>query len=236
MLVSTRRSTRLEKATLTIMAASSRPSRAGGRTITFDFNPKEYTVSRTANWARTDSQAAEAAGPLQWRGPGPRRIEGLTLFLDESASDTASVADTTEALLECCSPTPESLQADNPSGPFVLFGWGNRTSFSAVITSVSVTYTMFRPNGEPYRASVTLSLEEVDVATPRQNPTSGGLAARRTHTVVEGESLALIAAREYRRPSEWRILAAANGIDDPMRLQSGRTLMIPPQRAGGEGS
>ena len=233
MLVSTRQSTRLEKATLTILRATASPSRSGGKTITFDFNPKEYTVAKEGNWARTDSQVAGEAGPLQWRGGGPRRIAGLEMFLDESSSESGSVLATTEALLGCCSPTPESVAEGKPSGPFVLFGWGNRTSFTAVVTSVSVRYTMFRPNGDPYRAVATLSLEEVDVTTPRQNPTSGGLPARRTHTLVEGETLAHVAHREYRKPALWRAIAESNGVDDPMRVARGLRLLVPPPEAAG---
>lgn len=229
MLVSTRQSTRLEKATLTILPATSSPSMGGkGKAVTFDFNPKEYTVSKDASWARTDSQVANEAGPVQWRGPGPRKISGLEVFLDESSSATASVVKTTELLLSCCAPTAESISQGKPTGPFVLFGWGNSTSFTAIVTSVSVRYTMFRPNGDPYRAVATLSLEEVDIKTPRQNPTSGGLPARQTHTVVEGESLALIAQTEYRRPTRWRAIAEANGIDDPLRVPQGFRLLVPP--------
>jgi nucleoid-associated protein YgaU len=228
--VSTRQSTRLEKAYLTIMSATSGSHSVGpgSKTVAFDFNPKEFTISKDAQWARTDSQVAAEAGPVQWRGPGPRRISGLEVFLDESASATATVLAKTELLLDCCSPTAESIATGKPSGPFVRFSWGHQTGFIAIVTSVSVRYTMFRPNGDPYRAVATLSLEEVDVKTPRQNPTSGGLGTRRSHTLVEGEDLALVAHREYRRPGLWRNLAEANGVDDPMRLVPGRTLFVPP--------
>jgi nucleoid-associated protein YgaU len=38
----------------------------------------------------------------------------------------------------------------------------------------------------------------------------------------------MIAAREYEDPAEWRRIADANGIDDPLQLEPGRRLMIPP--------
>ena len=43
----------------------------------------------------------------------------------------------------------------------------------------------------------------------------------------EGDSLAVIAYREYGNPALWRPLADVNGIDDPMRVRPGRTIFLP---------
>jgi nucleoid-associated protein YgaU len=61
----------------------------------------------------------------------------------------------------------------------------------------------------------------------KQNPTSGGYDVRRVHRTVAGDSLASIAFAEYGAPTSWRALAAYNGIDDPMRLPVGTTLLLP---------
>ena len=50
---------------------------------------------------------------------------------------------------------------------------------------------------------------------------------RRVHTVVAGDTLASLAYREYGDPTLWRPLAAFNGIDDPLRLPPGATLLLP---------
>lgn len=216
----------LEKAHLTIIPASSNPSPSGGKTITFQFNPKEYTITKAGGWERTDSQSAKEAGPVQWKGPGARSMS-IDIYLDHSDSDTANVLEDTDLLFSCCTPTEKSVGAGKPSGPFVLFGWGKQMSFTAIVKSVSVQFLMFRPNGDPYRAKATVSMEEVGVRTPAQNPTSGALAARRTHTLIDGETLAHVAAQEYRDPTVWRVLAEANGIDDPLRVRSGYQLLVP---------
>src|SRR5205823_924597 len=138
-----------------------------------------------------------------------------------------SVLKDIELLFQCCTPTQASLAANAPSPPFVLFGWGPTMSFLAYVKSVSVKYSLFKPDGTPIRATGTVSLEEIPLNMPRQNPTSGGLAAHRTHTVVAGDTLASISYREYRNPAYWRALAHANNIEDPMRLPSGTRLMVP---------
>ena len=61
----------------------------------------------------------------------------------------------------------------------------------------------------------------------RQNPTSGGLAVRRAHQLVDGDTLASVAYAEYGDPAMWRPLAAFNGIDDPLRLRPGTRLLLP---------
>ena len=47
-------------------------------------------------------------------------------------------------------------------------------------------------------------------------------------TVKMGETLALIAHEEYDDPAEWRRIADANGIEDPLNLTPGTRLLVPP--------
>ncbi|MGH9070728.1 MAG: peptidase M23 [Acidimicrobiales bacterium] len=218
--------TQLEKATLTIIAASDNPSAAGSPSLTFQFNPKEYTITKSANWARTNSQAAQEAGPIQWQGAGPKSMS-LDIYLDASDSATGNVLTQTKLLFSCCTPTAKSTSAKEASGPFVIFGWGHQMSFTAVVKSVSVHFLMFRPNGDPYRARATIQLEEVDVPAPSQNPTSGALEAKRSYVMVEGETLAHLAQREYHDAGAWRAIAEANGIDDPLRVRGGDLVLVP---------
>jgi nucleoid-associated protein YgaU len=47
------------------------------------------------------------------------------------------------------------------------------------------------------------------------------------YTVRRGDTLSGIAGREYGNPKNWRPIAEANGIDDPLALQPGQLLVIP---------
>ena len=49
----------------------------------------------------------------------------------------------------------------------------------------------------------------------------------RTYIVKEGETLGEIASRELGSYRSWREIATLNGIDDPSRISSGRTLRLP---------
>lgn len=195
-------------------------------TVDFQFNPKELSLAKSATWARQTGKGNKRSGPPQYTGPQPAKLN-LEMFFDASDTQDNSVVKKVEKLFACCVPTPSSQQADKGSPPWVLFRWGSLTGFLAYISSVSAKYTLFTPSGLPIRATCTVALEELAGQPPKQNPTSGGLNPRRVHVLVEGDTLAGIAYREYGDASLWREVAHANGIDDPMRLRAGLRLLLP---------
>lgn len=50
----------------------------------------------------------------------------------------------------------------------------------------------------------------------------------------QSESLYDVAFRYYGNPGMWRVIAAFNGITDPLRVPAGTVLQIPPQGGQGE--
>jgi nucleoid-associated protein YgaU len=92
---------------------------------------------------------------------------------------------------------------------------------------LAVTYDRFSSAGLPLAATTNLQLQGFEIRYPAQNPTSGGLAGRASHTVVAGESLIGVATATYGTPRSWRAVAEANGLDDPLRLTPGRQLYLP---------
>lgn len=200
----------------------------GVGTIEFMFNPKEYTIQKSANWERKDKKGSKTAPMPEFTGSAPATLD-LEIFIDHSDRDQPSVTQDAERLLSCVRPLPDTLTADKPSPPWVVFGWGTKISFVALVKSVSVKYTLFRPDGTPVRMVGSIKLEEVPTdPAPKQNPTSGALEAQRTHQVVAGDTLHSIAYAEYGEPRFWRALASVNGVDDPMRVATGTRLLVPP--------
>lgn len=224
--------TKLEKAYLSLKdaAAGSATGAAGGgagtRLIEFRFNPEQYSITKSATWKSDPQKAAEQAPPPQFEGTAARTMD-LSILLDESESSNG-VASDVEKLFDCCTPSSQSIDNNQPRPPYVVFAWGTFFSFTAYITSITAKYTLFRPNGMPIRAECSLKLTEVPDARPRQNPTSGSLEAQRIFTVSTGDTLASVAYREYADAALWRALAEANDIDDPFHLPPGTTLLVPP--------
>lgn len=210
-----------------------------GGTITrlnLQFNPATLELRKTTEWRRTPSRTAGQSALPEFVGSGPRELS-LEVFLDATATHDNSVEKAVEKLMKGCVPTPASLRRKKPASPWVRFEWGTArtTSFDGVLSSLSVTYTLFDVDGRPLRATCALSIEEASVDPAGQNPTSGARTARSTHTVVAGDSLAMLAWREYGDATAWRVIAEANGIDDPMALAPGTELVVPGLReADGE--
>ena len=194
--------------------------------VEFQFNPKELTLAKSAQWARENAKGNKKSSPPQYNGPQPSKLS-LEMFLDASDKQDTSVVRTVEKLFACCVPTQTSLQQKKESPPWVVFRWGGLTGFLAYISQVSAKYTLFTSSGMPVRATVQVSLEELAGEAPKQNPTSGGLVGHRVHELVAGDTLAGIAYAEYGNPNLWRAVAELNGIDDPMRLRPGTRLMLP---------
>ncbi len=193
--------------------------------ITFQFNPNELTLHKAARWGSEPARGAEHTGPSEFQGAEPSTLD-LEMFFDASVGGL-DVPKTVDTLFNCCVPTQQSRGQRKPAPPLVVFHWGKITGFASFITSVTATYTRFTPDGTPVRATCQVNLQEIATEPSRQNPTSGAPAVRRTHVLVAGESLASVAAHDYGDPAAWRGLADANGIDDPMRVTPGTTLLVP---------
>ncbi|WP_433725865.1 LysM peptidoglycan-binding domain-containing protein [Nocardia sp. CA-129566] len=194
--------------------------------IDFQFNPKELSVTKSAKWNRDAQKGNKKSGVPEFKGADPAKLT-LEMFLDAGPQQDTKVVDTVERLFACCVPTDESHDKKKSSPPWVIFHWGGLTGFTAYVSSVAVKYTLFTAGGLPIRGTATVTIEEIAADQPKQNPTSGALTARTVHTVIAGDTLASIAWREYGDPARWRAIAAANDIDDPMRLRPGTALLIP---------
>lgn len=222
----------LERASLVIYELQPSPDGTTAKvgpeqgSITFQFNPKELSIQKAAQWERKPSTGAKKAGPPEFTGADPCKLT-LEMFLDATATHDTSVVTTVETLFACCAPTEKSAGKEKPSPPLVALHWGKVTTFAAFITSVNAKYTLFSADGTPIRALCQVSLEEMPVEPWRQNPTSGGQSVRRAHQLVDGDTLASVAYAEYGDPTMWRRLAAYNGIDDPLRLRRGTRLLLP---------
>ena len=185
------------------------------------FNPKDYTVSKSVPW-NPHPEAGGDAPELQFT-TGQGRTLALELFFDTYEAG-GSVRAFTKAL-----DTFSLIDVELHRPPQVLVTWGS-IAFRGVIESLNHRFTMFREDGTPVRATSTLSIREADSAS-KQDEDKGGKKSpdhAKVRTIKRGETLQSIAFAEYDDSSEWRRIADANGIDDPLRLEPGLKLLVPP--------
>src|SRR5215471_11563223 len=200
------------------------------------FNPKEYTFTKTNNWA-PDPKAGYNVPQLNFGGGQPATLQ-MELFFDTytktrsdgKCEDVRRVY--TDKIWKLMMVNPKLIDQKNKKGrpPKVMFQWGHAWYFSAVITSVSQKFTLFDFDGTPVRATLTVAFQQIqDTAemAPKQNPTSGGVGGERVWTVTDGDTLAWIAHKEYGDTSRWRLIADANNLTDVRHLTPGTMLVIP---------
>lgn len=194
------------------------------------FNPAQLSISRSNSWTGNPMPGRDVPR-LRYSGanPGTLRVE---LFFD-TTDDGSAVTKYTSKIVALMDVDPSLPGADaatsNVRPPYVTFHWGDLHSFKAVVADLGLTFTYFSTSGVPLRATMALLLQQYEPsqAFGRQNPTSGTPQPHRTHRVQPGETLDRIAARYYGDATRWRSLAAANGIEDPLRLAVGSVLAIP---------
>jgi nucleoid-associated protein YgaU len=120
-----------------------------------------------------------------------------------------------------------AIDADTHAPPRVQFAWGDLV-FVGVLTSVAQRFTMFLESGVPVRAQLEVSFAEyINDRLEAKEVKRQTADYSKLHTVTEGDSLPLIAWREYGRATAWRPIALRNDIDDPRRLEVGEVLVLP---------
>jgi hypothetical protein len=204
----------------------------GAEVVQFHFNPNEFTVNQSNQW-QPQQTSGSSIPDVRFGGVGARTLS-MTIVFDtyEQKTDVRAHTDKVQKLMEV--PAAQGPTGKQSRPPHVEFGWGTFRSFRSVITQVSQRFTLFLPDGTPVRATLQLTLQEVpresaEGSARGQNPTSVAAGARRVRVVRAGDTIDHIAAEEFGDPTVWRVIAEANGIDDPRRLRPGQTLLIPPE-------
>lgn len=187
------------------------------------FNPAEYQLQKQNSFADIPIPGLETP-PIQFvRGDG----EKLTTELLVDTSDT--LEDVRKKYMNRIRGLM-NIQSELHAPPIVRLIWDEQI-FRGVIDSLTVTYVMFRPDGVPLRAKLSVSLKEyrpVEIQVrekPRLSPDF-----EKSYTVLRGDTLSGIASKLFRDPALWREIAHANRIRDPRRIAPGRVLVVPKLR------
>jgi len=199
------------------------------------FNPTEYSISKSNEW-KFEKVTGTAFTPPAFGGGNPRELT-LNLLLDASLlGKTQHVRGITDQLFRMMEvPGGSSGGSSSAAPPFITFTWGSETTFKSVCTSLTVAYKLFRPNGDPIRADVKMTLKQAEPASTASstganrgtNPTTRAKAGHGVHTVKDGDTLPSIAYEAYGDATVWRAIADANGVENPLHLRRGRSLSLP---------
>jgi len=203
--------------------------------VTFLFNPKEFSVEKSNQYAEVNIPGLSS--PVFQFVRGNARSVTMDLFFDtyEEGTDVRIFTDriTGWDAGSMFSSLPGSakglmdIDSELHAPPVCLFVWG-AFIFQCIIERASKRFTMFLPEGVPVRATLSVTLKEyreVDEQVKEIAFQSADLTKR--WVVKQGDSLWSIAAKEYGDPADWRLIANANNIENPRIMNPGKELVIP---------
>ncbi|RPI71103.1 MAG: LysM peptidoglycan-binding domain-containing protein [Desulfobacteraceae bacterium] len=182
------------------------------------FNPKDYTFSSTGVVTGEGAQ-------LQFQRVNVDDFT-VTLFYDTYEKQT-DVREKIQELTALVTPTVAGQSTRQP--PVCLFVWGG-FGYKGIIHKITQKFSMFLSSGIPVRADITLVFKSI-VTREEDAQFRGREACRKLWTVKTGDRLDLIAQNALKDPKQWRKIALANRINNPLIFPGeqdiGRILIIP---------
>jgi hypothetical protein len=201
--------------------------KSGGVSVDCMFNPFEYTVSKSNQYEMRSRNRSDVPA-VEFKQAGPQTLR-LSLHFDtyEEGEDVSHITNQLWKFMESKTRSEGNANRKVPP-PEVAFEWGV-FCFAAVITDMTQKFTLFKPDGTPVRAKVDVTFtQHIDREDyPNQNPSSGEGAPHSVWRVIAGDRLDTIAYQAYGDATQWRRIAAYNGINDPFDLRPGFELTIP---------
>jgi Contractile injection system tube protein/LysM domain len=207
------------------------------------FNPTELSFNKGVQVAEIPIPGLDT--PLLQFVRGQNETVNVDLFFDSTdqgmGAGATSVTKQTDQFYQLVKIEPDSHAPpictltwnDSFPGADISKEMGNqkRNAFQCIVESVRHKYTLFSPEGVPLRATLSLTLREYKTLEEQLTQLNLNSPDRtQGHVLEAGETLSSVAGRHYRRPGEWRVIADANGIEDPRRLAPGIFLTVPPMR------
>lgn len=189
-------------------------------TVTVQFNPETLKVTYSNTMEGGDQTGGSA---IQYVSKSSTKMS-IELWFDAAAlSDQDDVRRLTKRVNHFVTPKP---QGEGMAPPAVRFVWGSFL-FEGVMDGMDETLEFFSSDGRPLRAKVSISITSQDIQFHEPPaPSSGGdvPGTNPQQQAKGGDSLQGMVGRDRGRGSGaegWQSIAAANGIENPRRLEPG---------------
>lgn len=204
--------------------------------IMAQFNPAEYRIIERTEYSE-EERRKENAPSVQFKGK-PLSTLNVKLYFDcdvipsvasavtgainfLTGKDSGGISETINKLLALT-----IIDGEGHEPPSVEFIWGS-TDFIGYAESVAATYTMFDNKGKPLRAVVDLTLRGNNGFVSEKKSPLMSPDRTKARVMTEDSNIWNIARKEYGDVREWRRIADANGIMNPLDIPVGEVLRVP---------
>lgn len=112
---------------------------------------------------------------------------------------------------------------------FVKIQWGNDLVFLSVLKSFDTTYTLFKPDGSPLRAKISLSFGQY-ISPEKRKKEDNENSPDITHLVevTQGQTLPQLSNKMWNSPYYYIQVAHYNNLNKFRHLKGGSKLIFPP--------
>lgn len=189
------------------------------------FNPDEYNISRSVNYAKLDIPGTDS--PIMQFINGGETSLSLTLHFD---TQNDYIRKTSDDVRDYMQPILNALWINGKlhAPPEAAFSWGG-CFFKGIITDARQSFTMFLPSGIPVRARLELTFKSSGgIFDERKKSPFESPNRTKARRVEMGAQLWRIANAEYGNPKYWRVIADFNKIYNPRKLPDMKLLQLPP--------
>ena len=189
------------------------------------FNPENYSIDKSNQFQNT---AIPGLAPVTQFVSGNQDTLTLELlfdtYMDKEGEDVRKYTSQIAALMD--------IDSELHAPPICEFGWGGAYAkhlpFTATIQDLKQQFTMFKDDGTPVRAKLTITFKQYQTIEEQLAEIKRQSADRSKRKIFkEGDSLWMIAFEEYGDPGYWRIIAHENNIDNPNKISAGREILLP---------
>lgn len=111
----------------------------------------------------------------------------------------------------------------------VVLAWGTTLNINCRLSSLDLSYELFKPNGDPLRAKAKVSFEQA--TNPKDEETQKNSSSpdlSHVYPVRQGDTLPLMCYRVYGKSELYLEVAKANNMTNFRQLKMGTKILFPP--------
>ncbi|MEP2935619.1 MAG: hypothetical protein ABJM06_07860 [Gilvibacter sp.] len=197
-----------------------------GEPYTVMINPETIKWQRSIEYSNKQPPDSSTASQKYTNTPSDKLnfdiIIDCTGVVDEKRVNMADEIDRLENIIF-------TYQGDIHRPAFVKIQWGKDITFKSVLKSFDTTYTLFKPDGSPLRAKVSLSFGEY-VSPKVAKKEEAAQSPDMTHLVevVQGDTLPGLCQKVWNDPNYYIQLARYNDLNKFRNLRGVSSLLFPP--------
>lgn len=189
-------------------------------------NPETYTHNFTVDYSNKQSPGSPNTSSKYEKSP-PSEVSFDLIFdgtgvVDKDKTDLNKELKNFRTLVY-------KYNGDIHKSNYLKLIWGTNSGFQCHLTSMSITYKLFRPDGTPLRAEVKVSFknfEDPEVVAKEAEQKSPDMS--HLVTVVAGDTLPALTYRVYGEKEHYLKVAQFNQLTNFRNLKPGTQITFPP--------